>query len=45
MFKVIYEIPAEREDAVVAGLWARGTTGVQVVDGGEAGTVRLEAWF
>jgi ribosomal protein L11 methyltransferase len=43
--RVTYVIPADREDEVVAALWARGTTGVQVVDGGGDGTVRLEAWF
>ncbi len=43
--RVTYVVPAEREDEVVAALWARGTAGVQVVDGGEAETVRLEAWF
>ena len=43
--RVTYVVSADREDEVVAALWARGTTGVQVLDGGEAGTVRLEAWF
>ena len=43
--RVTYVVPAEREDEVVAALWARGTTGVQVIDGVEAGSLRLEAWF
>lgn len=29
----------------MAELWERGTLGVQVLDGGEAGTLRLEAYF
>lgn len=36
---------AEREDDLVAALWEAGTVGVQVLDGGEVGTVRLEAYF
>lgn len=44
MLRVTYVVPEDREDEVVAALWARGTTGVQVVDG-EGGTVRLLAWF
>jgi len=43
-YRFIYEIPAEREDDVVAGLWELGTSGVQVV-AGVGGTVRLEAYF
>lgn len=40
-----YEVPAEAEDDAVAALWEAGTLGVQVLDGEEGGTVRLEAYF
>lgn len=43
--RLTYLVPAEREDEVVAELWERGTLGVQVLDGAEAGVVRLEAYF
>jgi ribosomal protein L11 methyltransferase len=43
--RVTYVVPESLEDEVVATLWARGTTGVQVLDGGGDGAVRLEAWF
>jgi ribosomal protein L11 methyltransferase len=43
--RLTYLLPADREDEVAAELWERGTMGVQVLDGGEPGTVRLEAYF
>jgi len=45
MVRLSYEVAAEEEDDAVARLWERGTLGVQVLDGEEPGTVRLEAYF
>jgi ribosomal protein L11 methyltransferase len=45
MVRLSYEVAAEDEDDAVARLWERGTFGVQVLDGEEPGTVRLEAYF
>lgn len=45
MVRLSFVVAAEREDDAVARLWERGTLGVQVLDGEEPGTVRLEAYF
>lgn len=45
LVKSIYLTEAEREDEVVAVLGEAGTSGVQVLQGAEPGTVRLEAYF
>jgi len=42
--RLTYEVPAEREDDLVAALWELGTSGVQVL-AGDAGRVRLESYF
>lgn len=44
MHRLIYDLPADREEDLVAALWELGTLGVQVLDGAP-GRVRVEAYF
>lgn len=44
--RLIFSVPAEREDDLVAALWELGTSGVQVLSAGsEPDKLRIEAYF